>query len=187
MTSFFDVSMSKALRVDAPLSTIITNVQFGENFVSSTSPAPKLPTEKSVIPNSEDTQPSLSRPNVVVDNNEPSKYNLLRLKSTVWKHFAKENINNEWKAIYEATVDLAKLIIKYDYPLSIVDHALLRKYCHTLQPLFDMPSRNTIKKDTLDMYENGKVKTMLELEANEGRVAIKIDMWIANRQSRSPN
>ncbi|KAK9007214.1 hypothetical protein V6N11_051044 [Hibiscus sabdariffa] len=68
----------------------------------------------------------------------------------------------------EARVDLAKMIIRHEYPLSIVDHDLFRKYCHTPQPLFDMRSRNTIKKDILDMYEIGRVKTMLESEANEG-------------------
>ncbi|KAL4280516.1 hypothetical protein GQ457_03G012420 [Hibiscus cannabinus] len=47
-----------------------------------------------------------------------------------------------------------------------------------------MPSRNTIKKDILDMYEAGKVKTMLELEANEGRVAITTDMWTSDHQNR---
>ncbi|KAK8561060.1 hypothetical protein V6N11_078698 [Hibiscus sabdariffa] len=214
-----------------------------ENSVSSTIPTHELSTEESVIPNSEDTQPSLSQPNVVVDDNKSSEYNPSRLKSSVWEHFTKEKINNEWKAICkhcnrklggdskngtkhlhvhlgrcnkrgqldirqqvlvanqkksdgkltlkassfnqdEARVDLAKMIIRHEYPLSIVDHELFRKYCHTLQPLFDMPSRNTIKKDILDMYENGKVKTMLELEANEGRVAITTDMWTSDHQNR---
>ncbi|KAL4387351.1 hypothetical protein GQ457_09G020260 [Hibiscus cannabinus] len=60
------------------------------------------------------------------------------------------------------------MINMHEFPLSIVDHDLFKKYCHTLQPLFDMTSRNTIKNDILDMYETGKVKTMLESEDNEG-------------------
>ncbi|KAL4279914.1 hypothetical protein GQ457_03G012410 [Hibiscus cannabinus] len=70
-----------------------------DNFVSSTSPTHEFLTQESVIPNSKDTQPSLSQPNVVVDNNESSEYNPPRLKYMVWEHFTKEKINNEWKAI----------------------------------------------------------------------------------------
>ncbi|KAL4379848.1 hypothetical protein GQ457_02G022500 [Hibiscus cannabinus] len=70
-----------------------------ESYVSSTDPTHDFPTQESVLPNSEDTQPSLSQPNVVVDNNESSEYNPSRLKSAVWEHFTKEKINNEWKAI----------------------------------------------------------------------------------------
>ncbi|KAK8990802.1 hypothetical protein V6N11_028762 [Hibiscus sabdariffa] len=72
---------------------------FGENSVSSTAPTHDFPTQESVLPNSEDTQPSLSQPNVVVDNNESSEYNPSRLKSAIWEHFTKEKTNNEWKEI----------------------------------------------------------------------------------------
>ncbi|KAL4341277.1 hypothetical protein GQ457_08G023110 [Hibiscus cannabinus] len=78
--------------------------------------------------------------------------------------------------------ELAKLIIMHEYPLSIVDHEQFRIYCDTLQPMFNIPSRNTIKKDILDMFEKEKEKTLSKLEANEGRIAITTDMWTADHQ-----
>ncbi|OIW09734.1 hypothetical protein TanjilG_09407 [Lupinus angustifolius] len=45
--------------------------------------------------------------------------------------------------------ELASAIIMHDYPLSIVDHVGFRRYSASLQPLFQVPSRNTIKKEIL--------------------------------------
>ncbi|KAL4297663.1 hypothetical protein GQ457_12G003440 [Hibiscus cannabinus] len=72
----------------------------------------------------------------------------------------------------------------HEYPLSIVDHEQFRIYCDTLQPMFNMPSRNTIKKDILDMFEKEKEKTLSKLEVNEGRIAITTDMWTDDHQNR---
>jgi hypothetical protein len=44
-----------------------------------------------------------------------------------------------------ARKDLALMICVHEYPLSIVEHALFRQFCKTLQPLFKMVSRNTIR------------------------------------------
>ncbi|KAK8984751.1 hypothetical protein V6N11_020066 [Hibiscus sabdariffa] len=72
----------------------------------------------------------------------------------------------------------------HEYTLSIVDHEQFRIYCDTLQPMFDMPSRNTVKKDILDMFEKEKEKTLSKWEANEGRIAITTDMWTVDHQNR---
>jgi hypothetical protein len=45
------------------------------------------------------------------------------------------------------------MIVVHEYPLSMVDHVGFRRFCAALQPLFKVVSRNTIKKDILDMYE----------------------------------
>ncbi|XP_019454971.1 PREDICTED: zinc finger BED domain-containing protein RICESLEEPER 3-like [Lupinus angustifolius] len=45
--------------------------------------------------------------------------------------------------------ELASAIIMHDYPLSLVDHVGFRRYSASLQPLFQVPSRNTIKKEIL--------------------------------------
>ncbi|KAL4278611.1 hypothetical protein GQ457_03G024680 [Hibiscus cannabinus] len=50
--------------------------------------------------------------------------------------------------------------------------------------MFDMPSRTTIRRDILDIYEEGKVKTMSKLEANEGRIAITVDVWTVDHQNK---
>jgi hypothetical protein len=52
-----------------------------------------------------------------------------------------------------ARKELALMICLHEYPLSMVDHAGFRRFCAAMQPLFKLMSRNTIKKDILDMYE----------------------------------
>ncbi|CAK8579118.1 unnamed protein product [Lathyrus sativus] len=54
--------------------------------------------------------------------------------------------------IYDAEIakkELAHAIILHEYPLSIVDHIGFRRYSTSLQPLFQVPCRNTIKKEIL--------------------------------------
>ncbi|KAK8492419.1 hypothetical protein V6N11_027778 [Hibiscus sabdariffa] len=50
--------------------------------------------------------------------------------------------------------------------------------------MFDMPSRNIVKEDILDMFEKENEKTLSKLEANEGRIAITTDMWTVDHQNR---
>ncbi|XP_022714593.1 zinc finger BED domain-containing protein RICESLEEPER 1-like [Durio zibethinus] len=80
--------------------------------------------------------------------------------------------------------ELANMIIMHEYPLSMVDHVQFRKYSYSLQPLFAMPSRNTIKSDILKIFKEEKAKIISKLEANEGRIAITTDMWTADHQKR---
>ena len=54
--------------------------------------------------------------------------------------------------------EFARMIILHEYPFSIVDHIGFRKYLTSLQPLFRMVSRNTIKKDILSIYEKEREK-----------------------------
>ncbi|KAL4290572.1 hypothetical protein GQ457_14G016350 [Hibiscus cannabinus] len=216
----------------------------GQNSVSSspTFDSPILPTEESPSQTStEDTNPTLSQSNVVIEDNVSNESNPSKLKSIVWEHFKKEKINNEWKETCNhckkkfsgdskngtshlrdhmrrcnkrgqldirqqvlvanqrksdgkvtvkaasfnqdgARIELSKVIIMHEYPLSIVDHVQFRNYCFNLQPLFEMPSRRTIRRDIFNIYEEKKIKTMSMLECNEGRIAITTDMWTANHQ-----
>ncbi|KAE8728421.1 hypothetical protein F3Y22_tig00004457pilonHSYRG00061 [Hibiscus syriacus] len=219
----------------------------GENSISSTSHtinSPQLSTEGSPSPSFEgNSVPTLSQPNVVVENNVSSECTSSKLKSMVWDHFKKEKINNEWKAICNhcknkfngeskngtshlrdhikrckkrvqvdirqqvlianqkksdgkltigafsfnqdvARKELSKMIIMHEYPLSIVDHSQFRKYCSSLQPMFEMPTRNTIKRDILDLYEKEKRNMLSKLEANEGIIAITTDMWTSDHQNK---
>ncbi|KAE8658624.1 hypothetical protein F3Y22_tig00116971pilonHSYRG00993 [Hibiscus syriacus] len=80
--------------------------------------------------------------------------------------------------------ELSKMIIMHEYPLSIVDHSHFRKYCSSLQPMFEMPTRNTIKRDILDLYEKEKRNMLSKLEANEGKIAITTDMWTSDHQNK---
>ncbi|XP_076884521.1 zinc finger BED domain-containing protein RICESLEEPER 3-like [Bidens hawaiensis] len=80
--------------------------------------------------------------------------------------------------------DLAEMIIVHEYPLTTVDHHGFRKFVQGLQPLFKVPSRNTIKSDILKIYEYERVKTKKLLGRITSRVAITTDMWTANHQRK---
>ncbi|KAL6331824.1 hypothetical protein AAG906_020168 [Vitis piasezkii] len=73
---------------------------------------------------------------------------------------------------------LARAIILHEYPLSIVDHAGFRDFASSLQPLFKMVSRNTIKDDIMKIYEFEKGKMSSYLEKLETRMAITTDMFV---------
>ena len=72
--------------------------------------------------------------------------------------------------------EFACMIILHESPLSIVDHIDCRKYSNSLQPLFKMVSRNTIKKDILSIYGNEREKSKHEIDKNQRRIFITTDM-----------
>ncbi|XP_057740251.1 zinc finger BED domain-containing protein DAYSLEEPER-like [Arachis stenosperma] len=65
----------------------------------------------------------------------------------------------------------------HEYPLSYVDHVATREVFASMQPTFKMPSRNTIKKDILEMYEVEKLNINKMMDANDSRVAITTDIF----------
>ena len=80
--------------------------------------------------------------------------------------------------------ELATMIILHEYPLSIVDHIGFIRFVTTIQPLFQLPSRNTIKKEILGIYEHEKQVVMKLIDTNKGRIAITSDMWTASNQKK---
>lgn len=78
--------------------------------------------------------------------------------------------------------ELACAIIIHEYPLSIVEHFAFRKFVASLQPLFKMVSRNTIKNEIIKIYDIEKQKLRDLLSTNIGRVAITTDMWTSNQK-----
>ncbi|CAN0903861.1 hypothetical protein LINGRAHAP2_LOCUS22764 [Linum grandiflorum] len=62
-----------------------------------------------------------------------------KLKKLVWKHFKMIKVNNVWKA--------KSPIIMHEYPLSMVDHLYFNRFVRSLQPMFSVPSRNTMKNE----------------------------------------
>ena len=78
--------------------------------------------------------------------------------------------------------DLAHMIILHEYPLSIVDHIGMRMFISNLQPNFRCPTRNTIKKDIVQVYEDEKLNLMKTLDKTGGRVAVTTDMWTSNQR-----
>ncbi|KAJ1393036.1 Zinc finger, BED-type [Sesbania bispinosa] len=80
--------------------------------------------------------------------------------------------------------ELGCAIIMHDYPLSIVEHIGFRRYSAALQPAFQVPCQNTIKKEILKIYEAEKSAVSKMLDTNDGRVAITSDMWTTSNQKK---
>jgi hypothetical protein len=83
-----------------------------------------------------------------------------------------------------ARKELALMICFHEYPLSIVDHVGFRRFCAALQPLFKVVSRNTIRKDILDMYQVQKLSMVKQVEQQQSRIAVTTDLWTANYQKK---
>jgi hypothetical protein len=83
-----------------------------------------------------------------------------------------------------ARKELALMICIHEYPLSIVDHVGFRRFCAALQPLFKVVSRNTIRKDILDMYQVQKLSMVKQFEQQQSRITITTDMWTTNHQKK---
>jgi hypothetical protein len=83
-----------------------------------------------------------------------------------------------------ARKEIALMTIIHEYPLSMVDHVGFRKFCATLQPLFKVVSRNTLRKDILDMYEVQKQSMLKYFRKLSSQVAITSDLWTANHQKK---
>ncbi|KAG5079123.1 hypothetical protein JHK86_003188 [Glycine max] len=79
---------------------------------------------------------------------------------------------------------LAKAIIMHGYPLSIADHLGFRRYFTVLQLVFQVPTRNTIKKEIMKIYENERATNLKLLNSLDGRVVITSDMWTSTNQKR---
>ncbi|KAL5560719.1 hypothetical protein UlMin_036930 [Ulmus minor] len=86
--------------------------------------------------------------------------------------------------ITQSMKKLAQTIIRYEYSLSIVDHEGFVEYSNTLQPMFKVVSRNTIRSNILKMYKAEKVKAIKLIEDNKSRIAITTDMWTASNQKK---
>ena len=108
-----------------------------------------------------------------------SSTNILNVKKSFFTGRLARSYNEE-----NARKDLACAIIMHECPLSIVNHVGFRRFLATLQPQFQCPSRNTIKKEIFNVYDFEKSIVMKLLDTNEGRVAITLDMWTASNQKK---
>ena len=76
------------------------------------------------------------------------------------------------------------MVILHEYPLSIVDHFGFERFLSSVQPMFKVPTRNTLKSDIMKMYDYERIKTLDLLKRNKGRIAITTDMWLCNNQRK---
>ncbi|CAN1797792.1 Putative AC transposase [Linum perenne] len=76
------------------------------------------------------------------------------------------------------------MILMHGYLLSICDHLYFKRFVCTLQPLFKVPSRSTIKKDILSIFVLERTKMHKLIDGNKGRVAITTDLWTATTRKK---
>ncbi|KAL8541599.1 hypothetical protein ACS0TY_002751 [Phlomoides rotata] len=80
--------------------------------------------------------------------------------------------------------DLASMIVLHEYSLSMVEHFGFHRFLSSLQPLFKVVSRNTVKNDIMKIYEFEKTKTMRIIEKNTSKIAITTDTWTTSNQKK---
>ncbi|CAN1183098.1 Putative AC transposase [Linum perenne] len=80
--------------------------------------------------------------------------------------------------------ELATAVLMHEYPLSIVEHLHFKRFCYSLQPLFNVPSRNTLKRDMMRLYCDERAKIQRFIDSTKGKVAITTDMWTASNQRK---
>jgi hypothetical protein len=76
---------------------------------------------------------------------------------------------------------LAQMIVMDELPFSIVHYAGFVEFVKSLNPLFEMVSRNTIKDDIMKLYYEKKLITSEGFKRYAVRVSLTIDMWTSNQ------
>ncbi|CAN1129368.1 Putative AC transposase [Linum perenne] len=72
----------------------------------------------------------------------------------------------------------------HEYPLSIAEHLHFKRFCYSLQPLFNVPLRNTLKRDVMRLYLDERDNIQRLIDSTKGRVAITTDMWTTSNQRK---
>ncbi|KAL4607009.1 hypothetical protein ACB092_09G144200 [Castanea dentata] len=80
--------------------------------------------------------------------------------------------------------NLARMVILHEYPLSMVDQIGFREFVDSLQPLFKLVSRNTLKSDILKIYDNEREKVLKMIDKNGSRMVITTNMWTSSNKKR---
>ncbi|CAO2183163.1 unnamed protein product [Urochloa humidicola] len=78
--------------------------------------------------------------------------------------------------------DLVHMIVQHGYRFSIVDDVGFQKFVKNLQPQFRMVSYDTVRADSMEIYEGEKLKLQDVLFKIPSRVSISVDMWQSNTQ-----
>ena len=66
----------------------------------------------------------------------------------------------------------------------MVDHIGFREFVSSLQPLFKIISRNTLKSDILKIYDNEREKPLKMTDKDGSKMTITINMWTSSNKKR---
>ncbi|CAN1340025.1 Zinc finger BED domain-containing protein DAYSLEEPER [Linum perenne] len=58
------------------------------------------------------------------------------------------------------------------------------RFCYSLQPLFNVPFGNTLKRDVMRLYRDERANIQRLIDSSKGIVAITTDMWTASNQRK---
>ncbi|CAN1178515.1 Putative AC transposase [Linum perenne] len=80
--------------------------------------------------------------------------------------------------------ELVIVVVMHEYPMSIVDHLHFNRFYYSLQPMFTVPSRNTLKKDVMGLFCDERIMIQKLIDSNLGRVAVTTYLWTASNQRK---
>ncbi|XP_074573505.1 zinc finger BED domain-containing protein RICESLEEPER 1-like [Curcuma longa] len=75
----------------------------------------------------------------------------------------------------ECRLLLAKMVIRDEHPFRVVEGAGFKEFVHGLQPRFNIPSRFTVARDCMKLYEDERRKLKKSLSSE--RVNLTTDTW----------
>ena len=80
-------------------------------------------------------------------------------------------------------MDLARAIIKHNYPFNIVEHEYFEIFLNNLEPNFKLISRNTARADVISVYKEEKAKLYKYLDDFDGKISLTTDLWTSDHQN----
>ncbi|KAG8364370.1 hypothetical protein BUALT_Bualt19G0121800 [Buddleja alternifolia] len=75
---------------------------------------------------------------------------------------------------------LAISCIKHKFPFNIGEHEHFEDFLSSLNPNFQLPCRNTIRSDVIDVYREEKVKVQTLLDGLSCKMSLTTDIWTSD-------
>lgn len=72
-----------------------------------------------------------------------------------------------------------------EQPFRVVEGEGFKEFCRVLESRFKIPSRMTISRDVMVLYDAEKEKMKKYFKANKVRVCLTTDTWTSNAQNKS--
>lgn len=89
----------------------------------------------------------------------------------------------DWKFNQEVSrQELMKLIVLHELPFGIVEYPRFKSFVTSLNPLFRLVSRTTIKGDCISAYEQQRLALREVLMASTYRMSLTTHMWTSNKK-----
>ncbi|XP_047044260.1 uncharacterized protein LOC124648567 [Lolium rigidum] len=82
----------------------------------------------------------------------------------------------------ESRKHLANMIVQHGLPFSIVEYSGFVKFVKSLNPMFNMVSRTTVKEDCMESYKEQRSMLRETLKNCGARVSLTADMWTSNQR-----